>query len=493
MKRTKKSGNMVKGLAVLLLLGLLLGSCGEAAQTGVGTPSDLETTAAAETDPPETEPQIPDPPEGDYGGYVFRVGQKDDTSVKEYLVVVPELNGDVLNDAAYERNRNVEEKLNVKITNVNTTSFSTLQKAILANDDLVDLTSSSCVDIFPVLGEGLFVDLDSIKSLDIGNVWWDQNANEELSILGKHFTLTGDMLTTDELHTVCLIYSTNLFEDFGFGSPYKMVTDGTWTLDRFLDMARQVANDLDGDGTMGEYDRWGFTTECAMLRWLCESFGLRSLKKTDTSIKLDVTNERSLAVTDAVINLATEKDVITFADDGIITASTYGNVFYHMEALFAEDRALFHSGTFDDLTRMRTYDADYGIVPLPKYNEAQDTYYHSVSWTNEAIFVPVTNTDLERTGVFLENMGWESHKNFNSIFYDIFMSEKLSRDEDSKAMLDIIFSTKYYDLDDFVNLSGLRDIVYSIGKKKENTFASDWASRAEKAETKLEQYLASFR
>ena len=493
MKQTKKSGNLAKGLAVLLLLCILLASCGEAAQSGTSdTPPSLDSTAAAETEAPETETPIPDPPEGDYDGYVFRIGQRETTTVKEYLPVVPELNGDVLNDAVYERNRNVEEKLKVKIQSADTSSFATLKKAILANDDLVDITHSSCSDVFPVLGEGLFIDLDTIKSLDIESIWWDQNANEELSILGKHFVLTGDMITTDELHTVCLIYSTNLFNDFGFGSPYGMVSDGTWTLDRFLDMARQGAADLDGDGKMGEYDRWGFTTEGAMLRWLCESFGLRSLKKSDSSITIDVTNDRNLAVTDAVLRLATEKDAVTFAEDGIITDGTYGGVFYHMEALFAEDKALFHSGTFDDLTRMRTYDADYGIVPLPKYNESQDTYYHSVSWSNEAIFVPVTNTDPERTGVILENMGWESYKNFNTIFYDIFMSEKLTRDENSKALLDIIFSTKYYDLDDFINLSGLRTIVYNIGTKKENTFASDWAANAPKAEEKLNTYLKAF-
>jgi len=271
------------------------------------------------------------------------------------------------------------------------------------------------------------------------------------------------------------------------------VKDSTWTLDKFLEMASEAAADVDGDGKMGETDRWGFTTESAMFRWLAESFGARTLVRSGNKFEYAINDERFLAVTESISRLATMTDVVTLADDGIITASTYGSVFYHMEALFAQDLALFHSGTFDDLTRMRTYDADYGIVPLPKFNEAQDDYYHSVSWSGAQVFMPITIKDTNTAGIVLENMGWESHFILTPVFYDLFMSEKLSRDEESKEMLDIIFSTKYYDLDDYINLSGIRDIMTAIGKKKQNTFASDWAAKESTALANLAKFNESMK
>jgi len=489
----RKIRKILSAIIALFMLTSSLAACSNDEQqdnsVGESTASAESTVTTAETEAP-----YPEAPVKDLDGFTFRVAQSEPShAVKEKLIVIEEQTGDAVLDAIFERNKNVEEKLNVSITQVKLESFNQLKTTILAGDDFCEIANTIPDSVFPVLSENMFLDFAEISTIDLSNPWWDQHAVEELDINGKTYMLTGDMMTTDEFHTVCLIYSVNLFEDFGYGSPYGMVKDSTWTLDKFLEMSSEVASDIDGDGKMGEKDRWGFTTEYAMLRWLAESFGARSLVKGKNGFEYSVNDEDFLAVTESVVRLATMTDVVTMAGDGKITESTYGSVFYHMEALFAQDLALFHSGTFDDLTRMRTYDADYGIVPLPKFNEMQDDYYHSVSWSAAQVFMPMTIKDPENAGIVLENMGWESHFILTPVFYDLFMSEKLSRDEESKEMLDIIFSTKYYDLDDYLNLSGVRNIMYAIGEKKQNTFASDWAAKESSALANLAKFNESMK
>ncbi len=477
-----------KGAAALLLILLFAFavSCGGNSREAESTSADAGTEAVT-----EAETAYPDPPEGDYGGAEFRIAQGDPSqSVREKMVVVEELNGDLINDAIFNRNAAASERTNTVIRSVVMKSYSALTNAVLAGDDFCDTALAMPTDFFSDVGAGMFVDVNKMDALDTSRPWWDRNEVSELEIRGKLFSLVGDITTTDEFHTVCLIYSCNLFEDFNFDSPYSMVEDGSWTLDRFLGLCRAAAADMDGDGAMGEYDRWGFTTESAMMSWMCESFGARSLVRDgEGGFSLNVGDERFRAVIDSVVRLATEKDIVTMAEDGIITNADYENVYYHMEALFAADLALFHSGTFDDLTRMRSYEADYGIIPLPRFDEEQDKYYHSVSWLGVQLVIPATVRDTGMVGTVLENMGRESAETLNPVFYEFFMSEKLTRDEESKAMLDIIFSTKYYDLDDFANLSGLSGIIVRIAKSKQNTFASDWAVAEAKAAVKLAEFL----
>ena len=39
-----------------------------------------------------------------------------------------------------------------------------------------------------------------------------------------------------------------LIDDYSMESPMQLVLDGKWTLDKFLTMAQDISNDLDGNG-----------------------------------------------------------------------------------------------------------------------------------------------------------------------------------------------------------------------------------------------------
>ena len=104
-------------LIVLTMLLSAFAGCGETPASSDGG----ETTAApsqadAETEAPETETQyVPDslPDDLDYGGAAFRVfGWSGPVLVEFY---VEEQNGEIVNDAIYDRNLAVEERLDVSL------------------------------------------------------------------------------------------------------------------------------------------------------------------------------------------------------------------------------------------------------------------------------------------------------------------------------------------------------------------------------------------
>jgi hypothetical protein len=105
---------------------------------------------------------------------------------------------------------------------------------------------------------------------------------------------------------------------------------------------------------------------------------------------------------------------------------------------------------------MRNTDVDFGILPYPKYDDTQERYYSRVSYYNPTL-VPKTNSDLEFTGCILEALMCESENTVVPAYYEIALKTKYSRDDESSAMLDFIFSTRVVDIGDTTLCDKIRD------------------------------------
>ena len=103
-----------------------------------------------------------------------------------------------------------------------------------------------------------------------------------------------------------------------------------------------------------------------------------------------------------------------------------------------------HKPGMGNAQKLRQMDIDFGIIPGPKWDEAPENYANC-GGNPYFMCVLTTNADLERTGILMESMAYESMKTVKVAAYDEMLMGKVSRDNDSEAMLDIINSTLVYD------------------------------------------------
>ena len=90
---------------------------------------------------------------------------------------------------------------------------------------------------------------------------------------------------------------------------------------------------------------------------------------------------------------------------------------------------------------------DFGIIPTPKYDEAQEKYWTFFSTAAGSCYaIPVTNTDLDNTGLILDVMGYYSQDTITPAVIDRSVMGKGTRDTESEEMLKLIFTTKIFDL-----------------------------------------------
>ena len=323
----------------------------------------------------------------------------------------------------------------------------------------------------------MFCSYDALDSIDLTASCWDQNANSSLSFGGDHYVAIGDLLILDKKGTWCMIFNKKLAASYDLGNLYDLVRDGKWTLDRFWTMARQASSDTNGNGKQDEEDSWGYIGEyynANIMMFGCET---RFSEKNDADYPvLALMNERSATAYAKVHEIVTDRSVSLSMDWSKNGASDC------LKA-FAEDRALFYMTGIGTAMEYRYMESDFGILPIPKLDEAQEQHYTSLSTGNSAcVAIPVCNAAAEDSAFLLQAICLASTDTLRATFYDTVLTGITARDEESREMLDIIFNNRVFDMA-FINSWGTIGGIYTSLLKKESP---DLTSTYEKLETKAQ-------
>lgn len=436
-------------LAFLLLLISLLASCaGSPAPASGGASDSADTTQTAGE---EEESYIF--PSLDLGGEDFTMLNTTTTWGFYEHLDHETMTGEVLDDAIYTRNRQIEKNFNLKINVVEEiigNIYSKMTTVIKAGENIYDAIfcpgwtgDTSYIGAFAI--EGMFYDLSQILEINLESDWWSQKLRTEGAI-GKNGALyfaANDINVSTLQGTWCLFFNENLFVDMNLGRPYGLVKDGTWTFDKFAELVKAGAN-LNGDESFSwNADGnciYGYTSFNAGTLALLLGSGERFIGKDDEGYPiLALETQRFFDVSTKVAELLGTEGYYINANEAIDSK-------FHYENIFMNGRALFTCAELKAATRLRTMDDTYGIVPMPKFEEAQPGYFSVKTRQAYVLVIPVTNQNPSQTGAILDAMAYVSYKDVTPVLYDVTISQKGLRNEESIEMLKIIRDTQYFDV-----------------------------------------------
>lgn len=98
--------------------------------------------------------------------------------------------------------------------------------------------------------------------------------------------------------------------------------------------------------------------------------------------------------------------------------------------------------TVADLSEMND---DYGILPPPKYDEAQENYY-SETYDSMYTSIPLSASDLDFSGAVLETLSYYGYSEVTDAYIESTMKYKKSRDEKSIEMIQKCLDSRVIDL-----------------------------------------------
>lgn len=477
---------MKKITALLLLMAMLLPMAVSCSDTEISESADTsqinETSVETEPDKYQKAKDLYAAlPSQDLEGIDFMIAAQAATGNSEKEIWVEELTGDAVNDATYNRNLVVNERYNCSIQ-LNAGDVNAITKqAVTAGDDSLKLAFPNMATASSMAQMGYLVNYLDMPNLNLSEAWWDQGTLA-MEIAGKVYYMNGDINILDNDVTYIQLFNKQLIIDVGLEEPYQLVREGKWTIDMFQSMCKDVTTDLDGNGEFTDSDRYGYVTTGEGPCTFFYGSGLTLVSYDDEGVPyLNIDMEKTTAALEKVVDIISKDNITRIPSDVAVG-----------KAMFMEDRVLFYGEVLSYVPNVRDMETPFGVLPIPKYDEAQDNYYTYCNAISSTACVPKTGNDINVITAVLEAMAIQSYIQITPAYYDIALARKYTRDDDSAEMLDIALAYRVYDIGRFFSQIGIGDIFQNCAKNGSTNFASELAKKENSAKTKLEQIIEDF-
>ena len=205
-------------------------------------------------------------------------------------------------------------------------------------------------------------------------------------------------------------------------------------------------NDLNGDGQRDKDDFYGIGANqdgCQLAAFYYANNVRLANVGNDLSVRSEISSEKSVDVLTKLAKLFNENDGSIRKTDNIATATD------QRTKLFVDGTVLFAPLQVSDLVveEMRSLKSEYGVLPLPKYDETQKEYYTVVDGGANIMFVPITTNEKQReiVGAIVESMSALSYRDVIPTYCGMALEQKGTRDEESIAMLRKILDSRVID------------------------------------------------
>ena len=479
-------------IALLLALITALPTLLACAADPVETTAVADPTATVETQPEVETELMPDIPALDFGAeeFMFLTSDANDTNGQDWMtydVWVENTTGDVINDAVYERNLYLEETYNIKMAQSQGVTETLAKQDVTAGTGDYDAVMTNTTAAANLAQAGYTISMYDLPYIDLSKPWWDQGCTEDLTLMGNIYFATGDITVIDNDATWVLMFNKQLYEDNGFDNIYDKVKENDWYYDDMLEMMSAAAVDQNGDGKMVHTDDiFGFATSDDSGQGLFYASGEKLVyKDSEGTPFLCEDAERMVGVVEKAGKIMSDK-MLTINTSVIGTSDG-------LRIHFEEGRALFFGEVMQCIIRMRESETAFGLIPWPKYDEGQEKYHHFVHGTaGKVVTITAAAQNQEMSGAIVEAMAAKSMYTLTPAYYDVAITRKYMRDEESIEMLDIILQDRRYDLGYIYNWGNLYANIRSIIVGGKDTFASTWEKGEKSFNTAMEKTLAKY-
>ena len=478
--------------ALLLCATLIFPSCSQSTENAA---EETNAAASPEVSASDVQPQdlaeeeeidTDDLPERDYNGFAFNIYTRSNTT--HYAFLTEEMNGEVLNDALYERNEKVADRFNIAFTETEYSDEVMAQNNVQSGDDTFSLMNVRCTAADTMAQKSLCFDISTFQYIDLSKPYWDDELTYMIGIGDRQFTAIGSAnLTVIDFMNV-LLFNKSLHEQYQFDDLYTLVREGKWTFDRFGETAAAATMDLDGDGTYGKTDQWGVLGVSKYLHCtLLPAGGAWYISKDENNMPAFTmgTDEHFLAVFEKIFAVVNDNNAWYNTSDTSNEGTQYHNMFRNGQGLFL-------ATMFYYIESLRDMDYDFGILPFPKFDESQTEYYGRISFFDTSV-IPVTVPDSEMSSIVLEALSCESFNQVIPAYKDVALKSKFARDEDSSDMIDLIMEHRIVDFGDSYFQGTIRDgFIAGMFINNNKDLASAVKTRTKSLNKTLDKMIAAY-
>ena len=453
----------MKKLSILLVLAMLISSFAisfTGCNKDKGANEDKTSASTSSTVVDDSNKAQYNQAAEDFDGFVLDVLTVKSGTWDMHTDFAPEaITGDRVNMAVYNRNTLVEKAYNVEIVAHEDAEYyggtDKLSQDILSGEPVYDAAYVEGSSVMTAISQGQAQNLYKSPELQLEQSWWSQLIKKEATLgSGKYATLnfiqSNLSLTAFDL-TWCVYFNKSLQSSNQLENFYNLVDEGKWTIEAMKTAAVAVSN-LNGDESFTYREDgaavYGITTYWNGAKAMLDGGEVQfvTTDENDEIVPNINNNERFVNLTyDLATLYATEG---AFTTGGPSTdGSNKGNASDY-KTIFNNGRALFCVAEVkSSVSDFNAFQGEFGILPLPKYDETQQSYRSWVNYLAPVLVIPTTTTgtNLHMTARLLDALSFYSDRDVMTEYYDIVLKGRGAKDTESTAMLDLINETKSFD------------------------------------------------
>lgn len=459
----------------LLLINIFMLSCSDDTQNNTTSTEDLNNNTVFENATVTTvaSEAIPTIPDINLDGYVLNIGKpiQENIAWSTITFAVEAEDGEIINDAIFQRNLNVGEKYNFSLTEFEFNNVANeITNQILADDNTYDIFLNPMNSVGNLAQQNFLVNFYDIPNLYLDGYWWDQDMIRDLDIMNHLFFMNGDIIISvyDTLRTV--MYNKNYAVDLGLDGFYEMVYNGDWVVDTMFEMMRLATRDENGDGIMDYRDVFGLMYNDSSYWANLLAHNAKAVTKNNNGVPtLAIDNEHFIISYDKTLKLFNSGYTFHYNNDkypDLTARQAIVTLFDNKQALFFENGMSAAAQYMRNLTEV-----DFGFLPIPKLNAEQENYFSYVS-SAPILCVPITNADLDKTGLVLEALCRDSSETVIPKYFETCFSLKYTHDEESYQMLLIATASRTYDIGMIYDWGGITSKINNAIKTNNENIVS---------------------
>ena len=482
-------------LAMVMLLSTFV-ACGNGDEPGT-TPGGNNSDSSNVGNGTEEVLFYKDLPQMDWEGAEYRILGRNyaENNFKNFEVDYDEMPEDVVGLAVWNRNAAIKAKYGLDVVGTLTDEKPHIpaKLALESGEDLYDLIICASDQHHPFAIQGYLVDMSSLKYVNLEKDCWNQYANTQLTMGGKLYYTTNKFLLQDKHRSWMVWYNRTMAQELNLGYLEQEVFDGTWTMDRLIEIAKQGSAETDGLDGMTYGDKWGVVlSDPYCFAQLIYGIGFRiSDHGSDGYPQLVGATDEMLSYIDKVFELTSDTDSC-FAHGVRPTADDRQK---DAEQIFVEGRAVVMGHALSFIDNLHKLDFEYGAIPNPKYSVDQEAYYSVPNIGNGSLMsVPSTVYDIDKAGFGLQAISEESVNTSYNTYIEQRCKLQDAYDEDMAKCLGIIFDGVVYDVALISDFGGIGTIIRSeMIRAGTNNYSSQFKKVERKANNELtklrEKYL----
>ena len=464
----KKTARFLSLLLSLLLLGTGFVSCldngeapGETTSEGQSVAGDVETTQQPDTEDLLVSRADYDDGVGNnrYDGEKFRIFAQQRFS---RYAIAENIAGDVINDAIYERNIKVEERFGIELVftfGAEEKMCNDFMTGVLSGADEYDLFMGHQLYAAKIFTKGVYADWNQI-GIDFSKPWFPAFVTDSVSINNRIYLTISDMCLSTAARSTCIFYNMDIASQYNIENPYSLVESGEWIIDKLINLAKDVYQDLDSDGTRSAADLYGASADATNNYVAGYIYSLKMdnvVIGADGKVSSNFGSERNLGIIEKLCYLFND------TTGGYMKDNFNDNV-----ARFTNGKVLFQHGVLEwgDIYYRTGCEFDYGILPYPKYDTAQESYYSFPGGATSILGLPLTATRSELIRDVVTVLSAETWKVALPIYTEQSLKYRMARDEQSVKTIELVLNGRVFDFAGMYD--GFQGYTYALYKMMQN-------------------------